>query len=192
MQTRRVTQRRSSFGGAACLLVLFCTACSDPGSDSVVLTADLPLHLEDHLDVATIEGSEVPADLPELMEWRFDDPWKPVGYAESQPVRLTRLDDALRVDITEANYYTSNTGQRVHEWVYLAISEFPKWRKHLILLSFRVQSSVRPVQVDGSDVNRDSYSPVDCSPKTRRSSSTSCMARSLRTILSQTDGPYGS
>ena len=43
MQTRLSTQRRSSFVAVACLLVLFCTACSDPGSDSVVLTADLPL-----------------------------------------------------------------------------------------------------------------------------------------------------
>ena len=40
MQTRRVTQRRSSFAAVACLLVLFCTACSDPVSESVVLTAD--------------------------------------------------------------------------------------------------------------------------------------------------------
>ena len=35
----------------------------------------------------------------------------------------------------------------------LAISEFPKWRKYLISLSFRGQSSVRPVQVGGFDVN---------------------------------------
>ena len=34
-----------------------------------------------------------------------------------------------------------------------AISEFPKWRKYLISLSFRGQSSVRPVQVGGFDVN---------------------------------------
>ena len=35
----------------------------------------------------------------------------------------------------------------------MAISEFPKWRKYLISLSFRGQSSVRPVQVGGFDVN---------------------------------------
>ncbi len=33
------------------------------------------------------------------------------------------------------------------------MSEFPKWRKYLISLSFRGQSSVRPVQVGGFDVN---------------------------------------
>ena len=35
----------------------------------------------------------------------------------------------------------------------LAISEFPKWRKHLILLSFLDNSSARPVQIGGVDVN---------------------------------------
>ena len=34
-----------------------------------------------------------------------------------------------------------------------AISEFPKWRKYLILLSFLDNSSARPVQIGGVDVN---------------------------------------
>jgi len=69
---------------AATLLVASCT---DPASVPVVLTADLPLHLEDHFDKATIEGSEVPDNLPEPVEWRFDEPqpeWKTIGLAESQ------------------------------------------------------------------------------------------------------------
>ena len=36
---------------------------------------------------------------------------------------------------------------------FRAISEFPKGRKHLISLSFRGKSSVRPAQVGGFDVN---------------------------------------
>ena len=110
MKTRLWTQRRSSFAAVACLLVPFCTACSDPGSDSVVLTADLPLHLEDHLDAATVEGSEVPADLLEPVVWRFDEAqpdWKPtVGpnpAAPFPPVQVTRTEDALRIILTEAN-----------------------------------------------------------------------------------------
>ena len=35
----------------------------------------------------------------------------------------------------------------------MAISEFPKWRKYLILLSFLDNSSARPVQIGGVDVN---------------------------------------
>ena len=135
MQTRRVTQRRSSFGGAACLLVLFCTACSDPGSDSVVLTADLPLHLEDHLDVATIEGSEIPTDVPEPVEWRFDEPqpdWKPAyGQAFSEElVTPVRTNDALQVVIGEEQeidgelcgyVYTDVPDWQLQEWAHVAL-----------------------------------------------------------------------
>ena len=106
MQTRFLTPRRSSFVAVACLTALFCTACSDPGSDSVVLTADMPLHLEAHLDVATIVDSEVPAEVPTVMEWHFDEPqedWKPVvpWNPTIDPVEVTQLDDALRVTLTD-------------------------------------------------------------------------------------------
>jgi len=75
-------------------------------SDSVVLTADVPLHLEDHLDAATIEGSEVPADAPQAVEWRFDEPqpdWKPTvpWNPTIEAASLTRTEDALRVTLTE-------------------------------------------------------------------------------------------
>ena len=77
---------------------------------------------------------------------------------------------------------------RVHFW---AISEFPKWRKYLISLSFRGQSSVRPVQVGGFDVNivihrstavrgRGGPARHDAWPP------------SLGAILAHTDGPCGS
>ncbi len=55
----------------ALVLALICAGCD---SGPAPLTAEMPLHLEDHLDAATIEGSEVPADLPEPVEWRFDEP----------------------------------------------------------------------------------------------------------------------
>ena len=82
------------------------TGCADPESDAVVLTADLPLHLEDHLDVATIVGSEVAADAPAVMEWHFDEPqedWKPVvpWNPTIDPGEVTQLDDALRVTLTD-------------------------------------------------------------------------------------------
>ncbi len=112
---------------ASLLAILLASGCSglDPGQPP--MTAEVPLHLEDHLDVAMIQGSEVPADLPEVLEWRFDEPqpdWKPVGFAESQPARLTQLDDAMRVDITEANYRTAQSGRRSHEgWVYIDLPD---------------------------------------------------------------------
>ena len=52
--------------------------------------------------------------------------------------------------------FDANTG--IVQWTageggFLAISEFPKWRKYLISLSFRDKSSVRPVQVGGFEAN---------------------------------------
>ena len=47
----------------------------------------------------------------------------------------------------------------------MAISEFHKWRKYLILLSFLDNSSARPVQIGGVDVNI-CHSRVDRSPRT--------------------------
>jgi arylsulfatase A-like enzyme len=46
-------------------------ACSGP-SEVVLVAADAPLHLEQHLDAATITGSVVPADVPAVTTWRFD------------------------------------------------------------------------------------------------------------------------
>lgn len=46
------------------IIMLMAFNCSGPESDQPVLTAKLPLHLEEHLKAATIEGSEVPEDLP--------------------------------------------------------------------------------------------------------------------------------
>ncbi len=94
-----------SFVAVACVSVLP-IGCANPGSDALVLTADLPLHLEDHLDAATIEGSEIPTDVPEAVEWVFDEPqpdWRPAyGYEFSQElVTLVRTGDALRVVIEE-------------------------------------------------------------------------------------------
>ena len=90
----------------ATLLSLTLVSCSGSPSGSTVLTADMPLHLEQHFDAATIVGSEVPADVPTVMEWLFDEPqedWKPVvpWNPTNDPVELTQLDDALRVTLTD-------------------------------------------------------------------------------------------
>ena len=94
----------------ATLLSLALVSCSGSPSGSTVLTADMPLHLEQHLDAATIVGSEVPADAPPVMEWHFDEPqedWKPFVPQNPtiDPVEVTQLDDALRVMLTEGTRY---------------------------------------------------------------------------------------
>ena len=63
-----VTHSRWFCSSAMMCAVVFILGCGGPAP----LTVDMPLHLEDHLDAATIVGSEVPADLPDPVEWRFD------------------------------------------------------------------------------------------------------------------------
>ena len=72
--------------------------------------------------------------------------------------------------------------------IFQAISEFPKWRKYLILLSFLDNSSARPVQIGGVDVNI-CHSRVDRSPRTP---AVQFAIPSAGAILSHTDGPCGS
>ncbi len=86
------------------VLLLFISGGCDSGP--APLTAETPLHLEEHLDAATIVGSEVPEDIPQAVEWRFDEPqpdWKPwvPPNPPRQPVKMTRTDDPLRLTLTE-------------------------------------------------------------------------------------------
>ena len=46
------------------------TSC-EPAARDAVLTADVPLHLERQLELAAIEGSDVPDDVPEPVAWDF-------------------------------------------------------------------------------------------------------------------------
>ncbi len=114
----------------ALVLALICAGCD---SGPAPLTAEMPLHLEDHLDAATIEGSEVPEDIPEPVEWRFDEPqpdWKPEGYESSQELHtLVRTSDALRVVIETADsdgdfygyVYTDVPDWQLQDWAYVAV-----------------------------------------------------------------------
>ncbi len=111
------------------LLTVWCLGCGG----SAPLTVDMPLHLEEHLDDATIVGSEVPTDLPTPMEWRFDGPqpgwkqfsWSPGGRPPA--VRLSRTDDALQLSLTRQDavagagfviggIYVDLPDAELHEW----------------------------------------------------------------------------
>jgi len=83
--------------------VMLSLACGSPAP----LTVEMPLHLEEHLDAATIVGSEVPEDMLQPVEWRFDEPqpdWRAVKpVSQQQAIRPIRVDDALRLPLTAAN-----------------------------------------------------------------------------------------
>ncbi|MGH7475321.1 MAG: sulfatase family protein [Longimicrobiales bacterium] len=77
-------------------------ACGGPAP----LTVDTPLHLEEHVSSATITGSEVPANPPQPVEWRFDQPqpdWKatPMWNAPFGTAALARTGEGLRVTLTD-------------------------------------------------------------------------------------------
>lgn len=81
--------------------------CSD-SSSTPTLSAEMPLHLEAHVDDALIEGSAVPASVEDsfVVAWRFDESqadWRPVRPADARwdPVRPVRTDDALRLPLTD-------------------------------------------------------------------------------------------
>ncbi len=64
-----------------CPLALILCALSIGCGSSPVLTAEMPLHLEEHLDAATITGSAIPSNPTPTVEWQFDQPqpeWKPL------------------------------------------------------------------------------------------------------------------
>ena len=71
------------------------------------LTADVPLHLKEHLDQAVITGADPAADIPDPVEWRFDEPqpdWKPSWPLDPavEPATLTLLEDALRITVPKS------------------------------------------------------------------------------------------
>ncbi|HEX9705144.1 MAG TPA: hypothetical protein VGA20_07855, partial [Gemmatimonadales bacterium] len=119
--------RRSSLVAASLGLAL-AAGCVDPAAVRV-LTADMPLHLEDHLDAATVEGSELPATIPEPVEWRFDEPqpdWKPAQPLNpgSVPAQMERTGDALRVTASEAGDRQPNG--TLNPIIYV---DLPDWRR---------------------------------------------------------------
>ena len=111
-------------------MVVLAAACSG-SPKQVVLTADMPLHLEDHLDAATVEGSTIPTPTPAPVEWRFDQPqpdWKPLRpNAATRPVpkttRIERTNDALRVTLSDG---LRQAGESFHGGIYI---DLPTWRR---------------------------------------------------------------
>ena len=134
----------------ATVLGLTLLSCSGSPSGSTVLTADMPLHLEEHLDVATIVGSEVPADLPQPVEWRFDEPqpeWRPAKPIPDQweAVEPVRVDDALRLPLTVEN---RADGPRLHGSIYV---ELPGWDRAdwaYVEIRARAQGPMRYIGLD--------------------------------------------
>ena len=112
------------------LLPLFLLTACQEGPEP--LTAEVPLHLEDHLDAAVITGSKVPSDVPAAVEWRFDEPqpdWKPLLplVRSVKPARVKRTKDSLRITLTKETDYKEWDGRpELSGGVYVNL---PDWRR---------------------------------------------------------------
>jgi len=81
-------------------------ACSGP--DRPLLTADVPLRLETHLDAARVTGSEIPTSVPPMIEWDFgvdSSDWIPVVPLPpgSEAVAPEAIDDGLRLSLSSSH-----------------------------------------------------------------------------------------
>jgi arylsulfatase A-like enzyme len=137
------------------VIMLMAFSCSGPKSDQPLLKAKLPLHLEDHLDAAYIEGSEVPKNvLPAPVEWRFDEPqpgWKPAIPINQtiKPVKVIRTEDALRVILNESNFnpnkqpiggiYIDLPGWHCEHWAYILVRARTSEKIHDFSIGFNLR-----------------------------------------------------
>ena len=75
------------------------------------------------------------------------------GGSNGYRARAWKLELQQFADESHLRIRVSHFPPGTSKWNKMAISEFPKWRKYLILLSFLDNSSARPVQIGGIDVN---------------------------------------
>src|SRR5690349_5967055 len=114
---------------AAIALFLLASGCIREGSAPApsTLDADVPLHLEEHVAQARIEGSAVPKELPKAVEWKLDRPqavWKALVplIPWSAPASVSQADGALRVALTDAN-------RRRRTFTGGIMTELPGWNR---------------------------------------------------------------
>jgi len=113
------------------VLTLLSLSCSGPESEQPVLRAEVPLHLEEHIDDARIEGSEVPKDALAAVEWDFTKPqpdWKVVipWRKDIKPLQMTQAEDSLHLVLNEATKRpeSSRGGHFGGIWV-----DVPNWQR---------------------------------------------------------------
>ena len=131
------------------LITLLCVpsiSCSGPTSGSPVLTAELPLHLEEHLDAATIEGSEVPEVLPQPVEWRFDEPqldWQAPAHRNPYipPLQIMQTEEALRISLDVT--HRDPRADRLHGDIYVPLPDLKRGEWSHVLVRARTSDDIR-------------------------------------------------
>jgi len=158
-----VSSTSERFWLLSALLMALTAGCAGLETGPAPLTAKVPLHLEEHLDKAHIEGSEVQIEVLDVKEWRFDEPqrdWKaadpiPEGF---DPVEPVRVDDALRVPMTEVNRRPGS--RRLLGSVYV---ELPDWNLEdwsFVEIRARTADPMRFIGLEFNYAEEDSISGV--------------------------------
>ena len=128
----------------------FAWGCAPGDAGPTVLTAELPLHLEEHLDAASVEGSEVREGILQPIEWDFAEPqpgWTS-GPTESWPTldtKVAQVDGALRVSLTEENRREGDP--RVRGYIYVDLPELKREDWSHILVRARTETLVGEMRV---------------------------------------------
>jgi arylsulfatase A-like enzyme len=94
------------------------------------LWVDTPLHLEEQLEFASIEGSNAPDDVAQPVEWNFDEPqpeWKVVEPWEEDLTRprLSQGEDAMRFWVGDVDV-TDDDNDRAWGAIYV---DLPNWER---------------------------------------------------------------
>ena len=96
-------------------------------------------------------GSELPEDIPEPVEWRFDEPqpdWKPTTTSPTklETVKMFQIDDALRLSVTDKNRPVG--GGNMVGAIHIAL---PNWKLEewgYVEIRARTQDPLRNVGLD--------------------------------------------
>ncbi len=110
-----------------------------------VLTAEMPLHLEDRLADATVHGSVVPPEDLEKISWTFDaddSPWRPAvasGPLMPTPI-MNRAGDALRVTVSARNVHPNGSTRAL---LYAPVPNLDRAQWESVVIRARAEGSVR-------------------------------------------------
>ena len=131
------------------ITVFMAINCSGPDSNQPLLTAEVPLHLEEHIDDAKIVDSEVDENLLTPIDWSFDKPqpyWKPIRPmpAKMEAVKPVRVDDALRLPLTERSRAENS---RLYGIIYIELPDWDLEEWAYVEIRARTQDSVRNMGV---------------------------------------------
>jgi len=109
---------------------IFTLGCAPGDAGSPVLWVDTPLHLEEQLEFASIEGSNVPEDVSQAVVWNFDEAqpeWKVVEPWEEDLTRprLSQVEDAMRFWVGDVDV-TDDDNDRAWGAIYV---DLPDWAR---------------------------------------------------------------